>query len=1298
MRSSWPIRHWLDGFLVEKQPMIRRKSHGAVLGVGLLVAMTASARAQSWNLYNGDTSIPTISFTNGPMSPTKAAKVDLELGNASKPTPFVMDTGSTGIVVTPDHFTPGPNDVYVGQGSQTYTSSGKVENGSFYLTNVVIYQNSTTPIATAQVTILEVTSITCLQGHPKCKKNLHPTGVAYMGVGFDRGASSTQPPAPYNNTNPFINIVSLASGQPVSSLAPGYVISNSGVTLGLSASATNNFAFVKLLPNTTNNPPEPAPAWNAAPVTILVGGKQSSGTILPDSGIDYAYLTPPPGASITTTTKNPSCKSAVCLKSGNTIQVYLPGQTIPQPAFYTFTTGAPGNALEPNSVSLNKASTTAFLNTGREFYAGFDYVYDPINGYVGYRWNGTVSSSFGQVTPSVALTGNVNLPAGFANSLPTILYGPTTLLEAGAGTISNTISGSFGLTIGSGQVALTGANTYTGATNVTAGTLIAGNNAAFGSGFVSLAGGTTLSFMSGSNFTLANNFQISGDPNFMPPSGTTQTISGAIADGATPGFLNMLGPGTMVLSGANTYSGGTTVSAGRLQIAGAGTLGATTGTLGVSGGILDLGGTTQTTGALTLSGGVIEDGTLKSSSFGVEAGTVSATLAGAGALTKSSAGTVILSADNAYTGGTFIRGGTLAVGNNNSLGTGPVALVDGATLAFTQSGLNLSNAISLGVLSGIINTGADTDTLSGVISGRNDLTKIGTGTLILTGANTYIGPTGINAGTLDVTGSIAKSSLTTVASGATLTGTGAVGAVQVNSGGTLLPGVAGSPGTSLAIAGNLAFASGAIYLVQINPSSPTSANVSGTATLTGAAVNAQFAPGNYVTKQYDVLHASGGLNGTFASLGTASLPAGFTASLNYSATDAFLDLTATLGTLPTDRLTINERNVATALNSYFNSGGALPANFLPVFGLTGGALANTLMHLDGEVATGGEVAAFQLMDEFLNLMLDPFVDGRLGSGTAGFGGGPTMSFAPDAQTILPPDVALAYAGVLKAPPAPTFQQRWTAWAASYGGASTSAGDPSVGSSNLTAQTFGFAAGMDYHYSPDTIIGFALGGGGTDWGLAGGMGTGRSDAFQTGVYGITRSGPAYLGGAFAFANHWMNTSRATMSDILNASFDAQSYGARVEGGYRFAVLPTLGVSPYAAVQAQAFHTPSYSEADVTGGGFGLSYAAMNATDTRTELGSRFDDPAVIGGIPVLLRGRLAWAHDFVSDPALSAAFQSLPGSTFIVNGAPIPHDSALTSAGAEFFFTPRWTFLVKFDGAFAPGAETYAGSGTLRYSW
>jgi uncharacterized protein with beta-barrel porin domain len=62
------------------------------------------------------------------------------------------------------------------------------------------------------------------------------------------------------------------------------------------------------------------------------------------------------------------------------------------------------------------------------------------------------------------------------------------------------------------------------------------------------------------------------------------------------------------------------------------------------------------------------------------------------------------------------------------------------------------------------------------------------------------------------------------------------------------------------------------------------------------------------------------------------------------------------------------------------------------------------------------------------------------------------------------------------------------------------------------------------------------------------------------------------------------------------------------------------------------------------------------------------------------------------------FQSLPGGSFTVNGAPIPHDSALTTAGAQLFLTPRWTLLAKFDGEFGSGSQTYAGSGTLRCLW
>lgn len=277
-------------------------------------------------------------------------------------------------------------------------------------------------------------------------------------------------------------------------------------------------------------------------------------------------------------------------------------------------------------------------------------------------------------------------------------------------------------------------------------------------------------------------------------------------------------------------------------------------------------------------------------------------------------------------------------------------------------------------------------------------------------------------------------------------------------------------------------------------------------------------------------------------------------------------------------------------------------------------------------------------------------------------------------------------------------QHWTAWGAGYGGGQFSSGNSTVGSSGLSSQIFGFAGGMDYHYSPDTIVGFALGGAGLNWGLSGGLGGGRSNSFQSGVCGITRFGPAYVAGSLAFGNHWMTTGRSALGDQLNATFDAQSYGARIEGGYRYAVLPTLGVTPYAALQPQVFHTPGYSETDTAGGGLGLTYAPMNATDLRTEIGARLDSPLLVDGTPLVLRGRLAWAHDFVSNPSLGAAFVSLPGASFVVNGAPIPNDSALVSAGAEFYLTPRWTLLAKFDGEFAGGSQSYGGSGTLRYIW
>ena len=127
------------------------------------------------------------------------------------------------------------------------------------------------------------------------------------------------------------------------------------------------------------------------------------------------------------------------------------------------------------------------------------------------------------------------------------------------------------------------------------------------------------------------------------------------------------------------------------------------------------------------------------------------------------------------------------------------------------------------------------------------------------------------------------------------------------------------------------------------------------------------------------------------------------------------------------------------------------------------------------------------------------------------------------------------------------------------------------------------------------------------------------------YAAMRSGPAYLAAAFAFTKHWMSTDRfAFASNHLNAEFNAQSYGGRLEGGYRFRT-PYGGIAPYGAVHAQNFRTPDFSEVDVNNGGFALAFLGRNATDTRSELGGRFDRVLAVYSNGVLaLRGRLAWA--------------------------------------------------------------------------
>ena len=171
--------------------------------------------------------------------------------------------------------------------------------------------------------------------------------------------------------------------------------------------------------------------------------------------------------------------------------------------------------------------------------------------------------------------------------------------------------------------------------------------------------------------------------------------------------------------------------------------------------------------------------------------------------------------------------------------------------------------------------------------------------------------------------------------------------------------------------------------------------------------------------------------------------------------------------------------------------------------------------------------------------------------------------------------------ITKAPPrAPSFAQRWSVWAAGFGGSQTTDGNAALGSNTTTSRIGGVAVGADYWFSPYTLAGFALAGGGTNFSVANG-GSGRSDLFQAGAFVRHNVGAAYLTGALAYGWQDITTDRTVTVagvDQLRAQFNANAWSGRVEGGYRFVTpwMGGIGITPYAAGQFTTFDLPAYAE--------------------------------------------------------------------------------------------------------------------------
>ena len=401
-----------------------------------------------------------------------------------------------------------------------------------------------------------------------------------------------------------------------------------------------------------------------------------------------------------------------------------------------------GNQTYTGAVTLSADVTLTTTNNGDVSFSNVvDGDYD-----LQVSTHGTGDTTFAQAVGANTALNNITITTDEFTAAAIKADGTFSLTNLTASTISGILSETSALALtkaGVGNLTLTAVHTFTGDTTISAGDVIVGGSGQLGSGSyggaISLASGSTLSFGSSVSQTLSG--VISGD-------GDVEKVTSAAS--------------TLTLSGDNTYTGGTNVSAGYLQSgSSSGASPPTSGPFGTatvtvaSGAVLDVNG--QTVGnAINLSGtGISENGALINSHAtaatisgditlaahtsvgGAHAVTLSGAISGTGInFTKVGASTYTLSGNNTYTGLTTISNGVIAITHNNALGTtaGTTTVASGAALHLSNN-ITVAEAITIGgtgiSTNGAIRNVADSNTLSGLITLAADAEiQIDTGTTL----------------------------------------------------------------------------------------------------------------------------------------------------------------------------------------------------------------------------------------------------------------------------------------------------------------------------------------------------------------------------------------------------------------------------------------------------------------------------------------------------------------------------------------------------------------------------------------
>ena len=897
--------------------------------------------------------------------------------------------------------------------------------------------------------------------------------------------------------------------------------------------------------------------------------------------------------------------------------------------------------------------------------------------------------------------------------------------RADAVTFAGTISGPGNLTkLGTGTLTLTAAHSFTGLTTVAGGGLNLTASASLASPVLTLAGttltnaGTLAGGLSNAGTALTSGTIAGGVTNTGSLTATGGALNGAIRNAgqiavtgpvsSDVGFANAA-QASLIVSGRYDLAGGLTnagtvavVDGGRLvagSVANAGLL-----TIAAQGSVVD---DLVNTGRLVNAGSYTADGVNAPGGTLINTGsftTVSAPLANAGTLVTTgtltgglsntglvqAAGVLAGSVSNAPGGVIALTGPTTGITrltNDGAFDLGGTALTVGS-LTGTNAGATLGNGqITVGT------DGSSTDYAGQIVDGGRptSLTKVGAGTLTLSGFNTFSGPITIQGGDLAVTGALPNAALT-FGGGSRLTGDGWFGSLSLGAGSVLSPGAAPGAGSSplglIRVAGNLTLAPGSVYRVDATADGQADrVAVGGSATVAGARVEAVAGAGTYAPRtRYTILSAAGGIRGRFD--GVTSTFAFLTPFLGYEPGAVTLTLARNDLDFAAVARTRNQRAAAAAVQA--------------------GAVGSVLYDAVATLSAGQARAAFAGMagDAHASLASTAFATAGLTREAVldrlRWGGASELrdyGSLPATYTADRPGEPVEPVAV----PARVFDPRVVGlWGQGLGSLGHVRADGNAAA--LSRQSAGFVMGVDARLDTFGIGGLRLGvaGGHVETTLAspGQVQTGTLASTFGGVYGSLEAGPAVLRFGALAADEPARLRRVVAFPGLTDTPTARTGGRSVQGfgeaGYRIALGAGSVLEPFVGAGAVALGRDRFAEQGGAAALTGSARASLLPTATAGVRAEAQLDPEA--ALPVSVHALAGYRRTFGNlVPNAVLAFRGT-GARFVSAGLPIDRDALVAEAGLAVMLTPAASLGLSYTGQIGARAQDHAARGafTLRF--